>query len=92
MANEEQGKVFGHIALAAPDVDASTFSALLPSVIRQAEHVTFYYCESDRALRASRAIHVDKPVGLVRFSPMDSIRSTPTRSIPKFSDMVLCFG
>jgi len=36
-------------------------------VIRQAEHVTFYYCQSDRALAASRAIHVDKPVGLGPF-------------------------
>jgi len=59
--------IFGHVALAAPDVDASTFSALLPSVIRQAEHVTFYYCQSDRALEASRAIHIDKPVGLGPF-------------------------
>jgi esterase/lipase superfamily enzyme len=63
----EAKRIFGHVALAAPDVDATTFSALLPSVIRQAEHVTFYYCQSDRALAASRAIHVDKPVGLGPF-------------------------
>jgi esterase/lipase superfamily enzyme len=69
--------IFGHVALAAPDVDATTFSALLPSVIRQAEHVTFYYCESDRALGASRAIHVDKPVGLGPFfaDGMDTINA-----------------
>ena len=28
-------RVFGHVALAAPDVDATTFSALVPGVIRQ---------------------------------------------------------
>lgn len=66
-AQDSPGQVFGHVALAAPDVDAGTFSALLPSVIRQAEHVTFYYCQSDRALEASRVVHVDKPVGLGPF-------------------------
>lgn len=61
------GKVFGHVALAAPDVDASTFAALVPSVIRQSDSTTLYYCQSDRALLASRTIHLDKPVGLGPF-------------------------
>lgn len=62
-----KGKLFGHVALAAPDVDATTFAALLPSVIRRSETTTLYYCQSDRALLASRAVHVDKPVGLGPF-------------------------
>lgn len=60
-------KIFGHVALAAPDVDAVTFAALVPAVIRQAESTTLYYCQSDRALLASRTIHVDKPVGMSPF-------------------------
>src|SRR5439155_17314335 len=60
-------KLFGHVALAAPDVDAATFAALLPSVIRQSETATLYYCQADRALQASRTVHLDKPVGLGPF-------------------------
>jgi esterase/lipase superfamily enzyme len=59
--------VFGHVALAAPDVDAATFAMLVPSVIRQSRSTTLYYCQSDRALIASRAVHLDKPVGLGPF-------------------------
>jgi esterase/lipase superfamily enzyme len=54
----------GHVALAAPDVDGASFAALLPSVQRLAGHVTLYYCSSDRALVASRTVHLNKPVGL----------------------------
>jgi esterase/lipase superfamily enzyme len=60
-------RAFGHVALAAPDVDATTFSALVPAVIRQSASTTLYYCQSDRALLASRALHLDKPVGLGPF-------------------------
>ena len=58
---------FGHVALAAPDVDATTFSALVPGAIRQSVSTTLYYCQSDRALLASRTLHMDKPVGLGPF-------------------------
>lgn len=57
-------KCFGQVALAAPDVDGALFGALIPSLVRQSDHVTFYYCEADRALVASRTVHQDKPVGL----------------------------
>lgn len=57
-------RFLGQVALAAPDVDGATFAALLPSVQRLADHVTLYYCRSDRALEASRTVHQDKPVGL----------------------------
>lgn len=60
-------KPFGHVALAAPDVDAATFAALVPSVIRRAETTTLYYCQADRALLASRTVHMNKPVGLGPF-------------------------
>jgi esterase/lipase superfamily enzyme len=60
-------KILGHVALAAPDVDAATFAALLPSLIRQADTATLYYCQSDRALLASQALHMNKPVGLGPF-------------------------
>jgi esterase/lipase superfamily enzyme len=60
-------KPFGHVALAAPDVDATTFSALVPGVIRQSASTTLYYCQYDRALLASRTLHMDKPVGLGPF-------------------------
>jgi esterase/lipase superfamily enzyme len=60
-------KIFGHVALAAPDVDAATFAALLPSVLRQSDTATLYYCQSDRALLASQTLHMNKPVGLGPF-------------------------
>jgi esterase/lipase superfamily enzyme len=60
-------KIFGHVALAAPDVDAATFAALLPSVLRQSDTTTLYYCQSDRALLASQTLHMNKPVGLGPF-------------------------
>jgi esterase/lipase superfamily enzyme len=60
-------RIFGHVALAAPDVDATTFSALVPGVIRQSASTTLYYCQYDRALLASRTLHMDKPVGLGPF-------------------------
>ncbi|MCA9123876.1 MAG: alpha/beta fold hydrolase [Planctomycetaceae bacterium] len=57
-------KLFGQVALAAPDVSGALFGALIPSLVRQADHVTLYYCEADQALQASREVHQDKPVGL----------------------------
>ncbi len=57
-------KLFGQVALAAPDVNGSLFGALIPSLVRQADHVTLYYCEADQALQASRELHKDMPVGL----------------------------
>jgi esterase/lipase superfamily enzyme len=60
-------KIFGHVVLAAPDVDAATFAALLPSVLRQSDTATLYYCQSDRALLASQTLHLNKPVGLGPF-------------------------
>lgn len=66
-AAKAKGPVFGHVALAAPDVDAASFSALVPAVLRQSDTTTLYYCQSDRALLASRTVHMDKPVGLGPF-------------------------
>ncbi len=60
-------KPLGQVLLAAPDVNATMFAALLPSVIRLADSTTMYYCEHDVALTASRALHLDKPVGLGPF-------------------------
>lgn len=57
-------KLFGQVALAAPDVNGALFGALIPSLVRQADRVALYYCEADQALQASREVHKDKPVGL----------------------------
>lgn len=65
--NQPARKLFGHVALAAPDVDAATFAALVPSVVRQSDSVTLYYCQEDRALLASQTLHMNKPVGLGPF-------------------------
>lgn len=59
--------LLGHVVLAAPDVDAASFAALVPSAVRLATSTTLYFCDTDRALLASRAIHVDKPVGMGPF-------------------------
>lgn len=61
---ESAHKLFSQVVLAAPDVDGALFGTLIPSVVRQAEHVTFYYCQTDRALEASQTVHQNKPVGL----------------------------
>ncbi len=66
-AKQPADKLFGQVIMAAPDVDAATFAALLPSVIRRAQSATLYYCPNDNALLASQAIHVNKPVGLAPF-------------------------
>lgn len=63
-SQQPTNKWLGQVALAAPDVDGALFGALIPSVVRHSDHVTFYYCAADRALEASRTVHQDKPVGL----------------------------
>lgn len=60
-------KILGQVMLAAPDVDAATFAALIPSVIRNAQRTTLYYCPHDTALTASQTLHLNKPVGLGPF-------------------------
>jgi esterase/lipase superfamily enzyme len=66
-AKPSSAKLFSQVILAAPDVDAAMFAALLPSVIRASERATLYYCPNDNALLASQALHVNKPVGLGPF-------------------------
>jgi esterase/lipase superfamily enzyme len=66
-AAQAQRKILGHVALAAPDVDAATFAALVPSAVHLADSVTLYYCQQDRALLASQVLHFNKPVGLGPF-------------------------
>jgi esterase/lipase superfamily enzyme len=56
-------KVFGHVVLAAPDVDVPDFFQQTPALISASDDVTFYFCEKDVALLASRAVHHQERAG-----------------------------
>jgi esterase/lipase superfamily enzyme len=58
---------FGQIILAAPDIDSNEFNNIIPSAFLHADAVTLYFCEKDKALIASRAVHFDTRVGQVGF-------------------------
>ena len=55
----------GQIVLAAPDVGATMFNNLIPYATDFSQQVTYYYCDSDTALIASRQINLYEPVGLL---------------------------
>jgi esterase/lipase superfamily enzyme len=55
----------GQIVLAAPDVGAAMFNNLIPYATDFSQQVTYYYCETDTALAASRQINLYEPVGLL---------------------------
>jgi esterase/lipase superfamily enzyme len=56
--------VLGQVILAAPDVGAIQFNNMLPYLMESAERVTYYYCNHDAALAASRKINYYEPVGM----------------------------
>ena len=56
-------KPFGHVILAAADMDVDKFVAFIPSVVQPSESVTMYFCTNDLALMASRVVHINKRVG-----------------------------
>jgi esterase/lipase superfamily enzyme len=58
-------KPLGQVVLAAPDVGAQMFNNLIPYATDYAEQVTYYYCDNDTALAASRTINYYEPVGLL---------------------------
>jgi esterase/lipase superfamily enzyme len=58
-------KPLGQVILAAPDVGAQMFNNLIPYATDYAEQVTYYYCDNDTALAASRTINYYEPVGLL---------------------------
>jgi esterase/lipase superfamily enzyme len=61
------GKPWGQVVLAAPDVGATMFNNLLPYTIRSADRVTYYYCRQDVALATSQRANYYEPVGLLPF-------------------------
>ena len=74
----KEGKAFGHVVLAAPDIAANQFSNLAPRVVASSLQVTYYYAVDDRALSASRFDHLDCPSGLQFFhiDGMETINAT----------------
>jgi esterase/lipase superfamily enzyme len=56
-------KAFGHVVLAAPDVDIPEFIQKTTALISASDDVTFYFCEKDVALLASRTIHHQERAG-----------------------------
>jgi len=69
--------VFGHIVLAAPDIDDQEFAMLLPSALAVSQSVTCYSCTEDRALIASAKFNGAKRVGqkVFCFDPLVSIQA-----------------
>ncbi len=53
-------KPFGHIILAAPDVDQVQFFNRVPQAEELAESVSLYFCREDAALLASQTVHMNK--------------------------------
>ena len=56
-----EAPVFDQIIFAAPDVDMSLFSAMLPTIRPLARRLTLYGSEKDWALLASQKLHGDAP-------------------------------
>jgi esterase/lipase superfamily enzyme len=54
----------GQVILAAPDVGAIQFNNKLPYIMEAADRVTYYYCNHDAALAASRKINLYEPIGM----------------------------
>jgi esterase/lipase superfamily enzyme len=54
---------FGHIILAAPDVDLRTFVELAPEAALRSDSLSLYFCSRDQALRVSQDIHFDSRAG-----------------------------
>jgi esterase/lipase superfamily enzyme len=52
-----------HLVLAAPDIDASTFSQLAAMLQRHSAHVTLYQSNNDKALLASKQLHGNPRAG-----------------------------
>lgn len=59
----DKGKPFGHIILAAPDVDIADFVAFFPAAPKHADSVTLYFCSEDKALLVSQELHKAKRLG-----------------------------
>ncbi len=66
---------FGHVILAAPDVDLRTFIRTFPAVSKRAETINLYFNPLDAALKASRVVHFDSRVGeaAVFYDPLYNI-------------------
>lgn len=54
----------GHVILAAADIDGTSYSNVRDALIKNSERVTFYYSSEDGALKVSRFMHMDKPIGM----------------------------
>jgi esterase/lipase superfamily enzyme len=64
-----------HLVLAAPDIDAGTFSQLSTLLQKHSNHVTLYQSRHDRALMASKKLHGNPRAGepLLVIKGMDTI-------------------
>jgi esterase/lipase superfamily enzyme len=83
-----QSRLFNHVVLAAPDIDADEFRTnIAPAMQRTANHVTLYASSRDDALRISQLLHRgpragDSGRGLVVLPGMDTIDVTAIDSSP----------
>jgi esterase/lipase superfamily enzyme len=64
-AQQRTGRLFDHIILAAPDVDADTFRQLANAYSAVANRTTLYVSRRDRAVGASRWLHDFQRAGLM---------------------------
>jgi esterase/lipase superfamily enzyme len=83
-----QPRLFNHVVLAAPDIDADEFKKhIAPAMQRTANHVTLYASSRDDALRVSQLLHRgaragDSGRGLVVLPGMDTIDVTAIDTSP----------
>lgn len=73
--NPPPNGAIGHVVLAAPDVSHQQFLLTFPRAAGLAQSVMMYFCKEDKALRTSRALHVDSRIGeqLVALPPLINV-------------------
>ena len=75
---EPGAKLFGRVAICAPDVAPTDFAMLCPALVDHSDAVTFYYALNDKALFGSRLAHLDEHAGqrFFYFPGMETVNAT----------------
>ncbi len=57
----DENVIFNEVVLAAPDMDAKTFSDIMPEMAKRVDRVTLYASSRDKALVVSNVLHGEYP-------------------------------
>jgi esterase/lipase superfamily enzyme len=63
------------LVLAAPDIDADTFRELAESLKRVSGHITLYASSKDKAIRASKKLHMNPRLGALPLVVLPGVES-----------------